>query len=117
MKEIKKNENVKAQESEVEEKAMLVISHDVVGVTDDFSDVYSLSKKCCENGERITIVPGYKKDLLEKQHIIMFIDAVCNSYGQEHVIVPDKMGDYNLLDRNNDVSKKTVLSLVNEEIK
>ena len=90
--------------AQVDEPALLVMSADLIGVTNEMGDVLAFISECQKENVAVKIIPGYKEDLLDLEHRVLLMDEVENSMGGKKITNPKRMENYNLIERTTQAS-------------
>ena len=101
---------------EIEEMALLLVSKDAVGVTDNMEDVISFIEDSVANGRSFHGCSGSKEEMLSLQHYLLLADEVKNSYGADELRVPERKTEYNITCRNIEHDKIPVLKLLSSPL-
>ena len=101
---------------EVEEMALLLVSKDAIGVTDNMEDVISFIEDSVANGRSFHGCSGSKEEMLSLQHYLLLADEVKNSYGAHELHIPERQTEYNITCRNTEHDKLQVLKLLNSPL-
>ena len=94
---LEKGESVKIDD--IDEQAYLLVTDKVLGVSDSLEDVCGYLKSENKNGEMVTILQGYKEELLSIEQRLLIQDSVCTNISNGTVIIPQRFKDYNLVQR------------------
>lgn len=97
MKEIKSETNINGQA--VEEQAVMLVSDNAIGVTNNHEDVISFVLEALAEERPVQILHGTRDALLREQQALLLIDE-CRASNGTTVLVPQRQNEYNLQQRN-----------------
>jgi len=109
----KKDENLAELDlNMIDEEAFLLVSQKDTGVTDNPDDIAQYLLKCLKNGEGVTVLKGYKSELLSVQQRILLMDNAMQDIQSREIEMPEIQTEYNLTRRK--IEKKSVIKILDK---